>query len=84
MGPLPRSHSGNRYILVACDYGTRYLEAVPLKSVDAEHTVEELVKLFTHVGILKEILSDQGFNFTSQLLAELYRLLHVKALQTSP
>ena len=23
MGPLPRSHSGNRYLLVICDYATR-------------------------------------------------------------
>ena len=40
--------------------------------------------MFARVGIPKEILTDQGSNFTSQLLAELYRLLHVKALRTSP
>ena len=84
IGPLPRSRAGYRYVLVVCDYGTRYPEAVPLKSVDAEHIAEELVKLFARVGIPKEILTDQGTNFTSQLLAELYRLLHVKALRTSP
>ena len=84
IGPLPRSRSGNRYVLVVCDYGTRYPEAVPLKSIDAEHIAEELVKMFARVGIPKEILTDQGSNFTSQLLAELYRLLHVKALRTSP
>ena len=36
------------------------------------------------MGIPKEILTHQGSNFTSQLLAEVYRLLHVKALRTSP
>ena len=35
VGPLPRSRSGKRYILVICDYATRYPEAVPLKSTDA-------------------------------------------------
>ncbi len=30
-GPLPRSKSGYVYILVLCDYATRYPEAVPLK-----------------------------------------------------
>ena len=30
VGPLPRSRSGCRYILVICDYATRYPEATPL------------------------------------------------------
>ena len=84
IGPLPRSRSGNRYVLVMCDYGTRYPEAVPLKSIEAEKIAEELVAIFARVGIPKEILTDQGSNFTSQLLAELYRLLKVSAIRTSP
>ena len=32
----------------------------------------------------EEILTDQGSNFTSQLLAELYRLLHIHPICTSP
>ena len=45
---------------------------------------EELIKLFSLVGIPKEILTDQGSNFTSQLLTEIYRLLHVHPIQTTP
>ena len=45
IGPLPKSRSGKQYILVVCDYGTRYPEAIPLRSTDAEHMAEELVKL---------------------------------------
>ncbi|KAL5489194.1 hypothetical protein EMCRGX_G018260 [Ephydatia muelleri] len=84
VGPLPRSSSGNRYILVVCDYATRYPEAMPMWAVDAEAVAEELVKMFTRVGIPREILTDQGSNFTSQLLAELYRLLHIRPIRTSP
>ena len=47
VGPFPRSHSGNRYVLVLCDYSTRYPEAVPLKNVDAETVAEELVTIFS-------------------------------------
>ena len=36
VGPLPCSRSGNRYVLVMCDYGTPYPEALPLKSKEAE------------------------------------------------
>ena len=88
VGPLPRSRSGNCYILVICDYATRYPEAVPLKSIDAEHdaehVAEELVKLFARVGVAQEILTDQGSNFMSQLLVEIYRMLHVHPIRTSP
>ena len=60
VGPLPKSRSGKRYILVLCDYATRYPEAVALRSIEAETIAEELVKIFSRVGIPKEILTDQG------------------------
>ena len=72
VGPLPKSRTGKRFILVVCDYATCYPEAVGLRSIDAEHMAEELVKIFSRVGLPEEILMDQGANFTSQLLAEVY------------
>ena len=84
VGPLPRSRSGNRFVLVICDYATRYPEAIPLRSVDAEHVAEQLVQVFSRVGIPQEIMSDQGTNFMSTLLAEMYRLLNVQRLRTTP
>ena len=84
VGPLPRSSKGHKYILVICDYAIHYPEAVPLRTCDAEAVAEELGKLFSRVGIPKEILTDQGTNFTSQLLAELYRLLNVHGIRTTP
>ena len=84
VGPLPRSRRGNQYILVVCDYATRYPEAVPLRTTDAGTVAEHLIHLFSRVGIPKEILSDQGTNFMSQLLKELYNLLRISQLRTSP
>ena len=84
VGPLPKSRAGHRYILVICDYATRYPEAVALRSIDAEHVAEELMKVFARVGIPQEVLTDQGSNFTSQLLSEVYRLLQVQPIRTSP
>ena len=70
--------------MVICDYSTRYPEAIPLRSIDAEHIAEELIKVFARVGIPEEVLTDQGSNFTSKLLSELYRLLKIQAVRTSP
>ena len=80
IGPLPKSRSGKRFVLVVCDYATRYPEAVPLRTMDAEHIGEELVQIFSRVGVPSEILTDQGSNFMSQLLGEVYRLLRVKPI----
>ena len=84
VGPLPKSNRGNRYILVICDYATRYPKAIALRSIAAEDIAEELAVLFSRVGIPNEILTDQGSNFTSKLLQELYKLLHVRQIRTSP
>ena len=84
VGLLPRSRSGNHYVLVICDYATRYPKAIPLKSIDAAHVAKEIIKVFVRVGVPEEILTDQGSNFTSQLLAKLYRLLHIHSICTSP
>ena len=84
VGPLPKSRVGNRFVLVICDYTTRYPDAVPLRSCDTEHVVEALVNFFAQVGVPREILSDQGTNFTSQLMKEIQNLLHVRAMKTTP
>ena len=71
-------------MLVVCDYATRYPEAVALKNIDAGTIAEELVTIFSRVGIPQEILTDQGANFTSHLLTELYRMLHIRPICTTP
>ncbi|XP_067442125.1 uncharacterized protein [Thunnus thynnus] len=84
VGPLERSSAGHKYILVVCDYATRYPEAFPLKKIKARQIVNCLIQLFSRVGIPKEIITDQGTNFTSSLLKEVYRLLGIQGVKTSP
>jgi len=84
VGPLPMSRSGNKYILTISDYANRYPEAIPLPSTEASWIAKELVLLFSRVGIPEEILTDQGTNFMSALLQEVYRLLNINRIRTSP
>ena len=84
VGPLPRTKRGNQFILTFCDYATRYPEAVPLPSVEAPRVAKELMSIFSRLGILEQILTDQGTNFMSATLEEVYRLLQVKRIRTSP
>ena len=84
VGPLPRTAAGNKFILVICDYATRYPEAIALPDTTAETVAEHLITLFTRVGIPAEILTDQGANFMSALLKALYKRLNIKSIRTSP
>ncbi|XP_047479903.1 uncharacterized protein K02A2.6-like [Penaeus chinensis] len=85
VGPIsPCSDRGHRYILTMIDYATRFPEAVCLKNIDTVTIAESLVEIFSRVGIPKEILSDHGTQFRSDLMAEIHRLLSVKALYTTP
>ncbi len=84
VGPVERSCSGNCFMLVITDYATRYPEVFPLRSVKAKPVATCLVQLYSRVGFPAEILTDQGTNFMSTLLKQVYQLLGIKSLRTTP
>ena len=84
LGPLPRSKAGNRYILVMCDYSTRYPEAIPMANQETETIAQSLIKFFSQVGIPEEIISDQGSNFMARLLKRICEKLCIDRIQCSP
>lgn len=51
VGPLERSSTGNKYILVICDYATRYPETFPLRCVKVKNVANCLIQLFSRRGI---------------------------------
>ena len=81
--PLPKSNCGNRYILVLVDYATRYPEAVALPTIDTKTIADALVNIFSRVGLPDELLTDQGSNFTSELMQDVCKLLQIRKLRTS-
>ena len=60
VGPLDKSRAGHKYILVICDYATRYPEAFPLRNTKSRQVANSLIQLLTRVGIPREIITDQG------------------------
>ena len=85
IGPLyPVTNRGKRYILTVVDYATRYSEAVALEKIDTESIPEALMGIFSRVGFPREILSDNGTQFVSQVMREVTRLISVKQLFSSP
>ena len=84
VGPLPMTDSKNRFILVCVDYATKYPETIALRDQEASTVSNALISLFSRVGIPKEMLTDQGSNFMSELMREVCRLLQITRLRTSP
>lgn len=83
VGPLPKSKSGNQYLLTIMCPTTRFPEAIPLRNISAKNIVKNLLKFFTMYGIPKDIQTDRGSNFTSNLFAAVLKELNVKHSMSS-
>ena len=85
MGPLPKTKSGNEYILLMVDQFTKWTECIPLPSQTAEVTAQSAVnEFFCRLGNPFEIFSDQGRNFESTLFKAVCDLLQIHKARTRP
>lgn len=67
MGPFPSSYN-NRYILVAVDYVSKWVEAKALPTNDTRVVVDFIKKhIFNHYGSPRTIISDGGTHFHNRL-----------------
>ncbi|GJT10141.1 reverse transcriptase domain-containing protein [Tanacetum coccineum] len=69
MGPFPSSR-GNKYILVAVDYLSKWVEAKALPTNDARVVVKFLKSLFARFGTPRAIISDRGTYFCNDQFAK--------------
>ncbi|GJU05339.1 reverse transcriptase domain-containing protein [Tanacetum coccineum] len=69
MGPFSSSH-GNKYILVAVDYLSKWVKAKALPTNDARVVVKFLKSLFARFGTPRAILSDRGTYFYNDQFAK--------------
>ncbi|GJY06186.1 reverse transcriptase domain-containing protein [Tanacetum coccineum] len=69
MGPFPSS-KGNKYILVAVDYLSKWVEAKALPTNDARVVVRFLKALFARFGTPRAIISDRGTHFCNDQFAK--------------
>nr|GEV61270.1 reverse transcriptase domain-containing protein [Tanacetum cinerariifolium] len=69
MGPFPSSR-GNKYILVAVDYLSKWVEAKALLTNDARVVCKFLKYLFAKFGAPRAIISDRGTHFCNDQFAK--------------
>ena len=72
-------------VLVITDHFTRYAQAYVTRTQMAQTMAKTLWdKFIVHYSFPKKILTDQGCNFESQLVADLCELMGVQKIWTSP
>jgi len=82
--PLPRSQKGNNTLVVCTDYATRYVVVGATKSGKACDIAEFLLtKIFATYGACRELHSDQGRVFLSDVIKEITKLWNTKQTFTS-
>jgi len=84
-GPHPKSANGHLWILTCMDSFTKWAEAFPLRSKEAEPIAKILVEqVFSRFGIPLSILSDQGKEVDGRIMREVCGLFGVEKLRTTP
>jgi len=84
VGPLPRTLRGNRYIVVAVDYLTKYPEAKALPLADALNIAPFIYEeIICRHGIPTELTSDRGTEFINELMQLMTQHFGIRHIQTT-
>jgi hypothetical protein len=81
----PTASNGHRFILVAIDYFTKWVEAISLKSVTAK-AVERFIRrdLIARYGVPESIITDNAKNLNNKIVDDLCGQFKIKHRNSSP
>ena len=66
VGPLKGGSHKNKYLLVMVDKFTKWIEAKPVRIVEARPVIDFISGVVHHYGVPHSIITDNGSNFTAQ------------------
>lgn len=85
LGPFPKSDDGNRYVIVATDYLTKWVEVEAVPDTSAVHLVTFVNKhLVLRHGTPRLIISDRGTSFMSRTFGCALRDYGIEHAAASP
>ncbi len=84
IGPFPLSTLGNRYVIIAVDYLTKWVIAKAIPTATSKEVVEFFVRrIVLQHGAPINVISDRGKCLTSNFTKELFRALQSNHLVTT-
>ncbi|KAL0378510.1 UNVERIFIED_CONTAM: hypothetical protein Sradi_3156500 [Sesamum radiatum] len=79
VGPFPLAAGQRKFLLVAVDYFTKWVEAEPLARITEGEVMKFIWKnIICRFGIPREIISDNGRQFQGRKIQELCQGLRIK------
>lgn len=85
VGPIDPPSNGKSYILVCTDYVTKWVEVKAMKHARDNKVAEILYEqIFTRYGVPREIVTDQGAQFTSTLITTLVNEYNIRHRKSTP
>ncbi|RDX76126.1 hypothetical protein CR513_43921, partial [Mucuna pruriens] len=83
LGPFPTAPGQIKFLIIAVDYFTKWVEAKPIAMISIERIKRFYwKKIICRFGLPAEIVSDNGTQFASQSTAEFCKQLKIKQLFT--
>lgn len=88
LGPIKPPSNGKKYILAYIDYVTKWVEAKAVARAIEDTVVTFLFEeIFVKFGVPRQIVTDQGTQFTLKLVQDLiknYKIKHTKSISYHP
>jgi hypothetical protein len=70
VGMLPKAPGGYRFLFIAIETFTKWMEANPIVNITQEVAVKFLQSIIFRVGIPKWVITDNGTQFMSECLTD--------------
>ena len=85
IGPLPETSTGNKFTLTAICLLTNYVFMAPIPNKTTQQVIQAHLKhIYAQFGGSRDILTDRGSEFTSQMIHQLASKLGFVKIFTSP
>ncbi|GBM08951.1 Retrovirus-related Pol polyprotein from transposon 412 [Araneus ventricosus] len=82
-GPLPTTPNGNRYLITAICLASNYPDAVPIPNIGSTSIIEVMTQIFSRMDFPKEIQTDEGTSFMSNLAVEFAEKFGINVTRSS-
>ena len=79
LGPFPKATGQLKYLVVAIDYSTKWIEAEPLAKITANNVLRFFKRnILARFGVPTLVISDNGTQFTDQRFHDYLRNIDIK------